>query len=376
MAPPARRLHNAQMRRAALVLLLLAGCVKAPPRKKEEPPLPPKEQVLRLLHRAYRALEAADGEKLTPLFAPDVTAIGLGPSELYTDRDTLIDRVSQQLLPLGLRGDTLRVVESHAQVALAPGELSGWVWDLPRVEHERRGEARVWQPRLTAHVVRDFERWRIDALHVSVGVPDAQLWAADGARRFVPPAELKDERGAESEILIGLTRRLLEDVGVKVERISDADEVLLVGTDPGELFIGGKRFKELVRPSLAAIRRSGYSTKIEGALRARLADDKKTGWVAANVVLRRTVGKKTQEATPFRALWILAEEKGVWNLVSEHLSLALKEEQREPATAEEQKNLAATLAASRPAEPPPPKGDKPERGKKDKPDKDEPIKPW
>jgi len=375
VAPLAPGLHNAPMRRAVLILLVLAGCVKAPPKKKHEeaPPLPPREQVLKLLETAYAAIEAADGDKLKPLFAADVTAFGLGPSELYTDRDTLIEKVSQQLLPIGLRGDKVHVVESHAQAALAKGELSGWVWDLPKIEHERRGESTVWQPRITAHVVRDFDGWRIDALHVSVGVPDAKLWAADGARRFVPPADVKDDRGPDSEQLIGLTKRLLEDVAVKVERISDAGEVLLVGTDPGELFIGGKRFKDLVRPSLPAIKKSGYSTKLEGPLRSRLADDKKTGWVAANVVLRRTVGKKAQEATPFRVLWLFAEENGVWNLVSEHQSLALKEEQREPATDEEQKNLTATLAVSKPAEPPPAK-DKP--GKSEKSDKDEPIKPW
>lgn len=374
VAPPAPRLHNAPMRRAALSLLVLAGCVKAPPPKQEAPPLPPKEQVLKLLERGYAALEAADGEQLRALFTRDVTAFGLGPSELYTDRDALLERVSQALLPIGLRGDKVRVVASHAQAALAPGELSGWLWDLPRLEHERRGETSVWQPRLTAHVVRDFDGWRIDALHVSVGVPDAQLWAADGARRFVPPVDVPEGRGADSEQLIGLTRRLLEDVGVKVERISDADEVLLVGTDPGELFIGGRRFKDLVRPSLPAIKKSGYSTRLEGPLRSRLADDKKTGWVAANVVLRRAVGRKTQEATPFRALWIFAEEQGVWNLVSEHQSLALKEEQREPATEEQQRVLAAALAASKPAEPAPAK-EPATKGKKDKGD-DEPLKPW
>ncbi len=93
--------------------------------------------------------------------------------------------------------------------------------------------------------------------------------------------------------------------------------------------MGGKAFKDLVTPQLAQIKKSNtFVYKIEGGPRAKLAAGSKSGWVAATVTLRVGEGKKARTLVPFRALWIYADEKGVWNLVSDHQSLGLKAEQR------------------------------------------------
>ena len=72
---------------------------------------------------------------------------------------------------------------------------------------------------------------------------------------------------------------MLDDIAVKVERTSDADEVVLIGTDPTDVFEGGAKFKQLARPKLPELKRAAFTLKIEDGPRARLAPDHQSAWV-------------------------------------------------------------------------------------------------
>lgn len=322
------------LRLAALVLL--AGCPKAPPKKVAPPPPPPDPaaEVRELVKFVYTTLETGDPDPLKPIVAPNVMAYGLAPSDTYAASDPLINFLRQELLSIGLETEVLRIRSGRIDVGVADSGQSAWFWDLPRVEHEKKGKSKAttWLARVTGHAIKSDGQWVIDAVHVSLGVPDERIYAADAARKYLPPADVLAERGKDSDELVGLARRILDEVVVKVDRTSDRTEVVLLGTGPGELFEGGKAFKDLVRPQLAGLKKkSEFSYKVDGPIRSRLAPGLGTGWVAANVVLRIGTGKKQQVLPPFRVLWVFAEEKGLWNLVSEHQSLALKQEMRSPA---------------------------------------------
>jgi hypothetical protein len=326
-----------------LTLILLAsglvGCAKPPPPKRVVAPrvVDPQDAVKKLVADAYSAVQAGEADELEELFTADAMVFGLGPSDTFNFRDTLVDRARQELLPIGLGGGRLEISESRVTVGLGNGETSAWLYDLPKVTVTHQGVESTWLPRITGHAVKEGDRWRFDALHLSLAVSDALLAKPDAGRLLLAPAAVADERGPDADQLIGLTRRLVEDMGVKVDRASERPGFVLVGTSPVELFEGGKTFKELVRPQLAAIRKGGFSWKLEGPLRARLAPDHQTGWAAGVLVMRVGSGKKVQTYPPFRALWIFADEGGVWNLVSEHQSLAVKVDLREPADAEQLK---------------------------------------
>lgn len=327
-----------------VAVAVLSSCAKAPPPKKvvEAPrPVDPQEAVKALVADVYEALQAGDANKFEALFTADAMVFGLGPSDTWNFRDTLIDRARQELLPLGFGGDTLAIASSRTEVGLGNGETSAWFYDLPKVTATHKGEDSEWLPRITGHAVKDGNRWRVDALHVSLAVSDALLSKPDANRLLLPPAPVADERGADTEQVVGLTRRLVEDMGVKVDHASERPGFVLVGTSPVELFEGGKTFKDLVRPQLSAIKKGGYAWKLDGPIRVRLAPDHQTGWAAGVLVLRIGTGKKAQVLPPFRALWVFANEDGVWNMVSEHQSLAVKEDLREPADAEQLKSWQA-----------------------------------
>lgn len=346
---------------------LLCACAKAPPPKKLTPPKPkdPAELVADLLHRAYGAVESKDSDALTEVFEPDAMIFGLSPADTFNSRQAFMDTATKELQAFQLSGDSLAFSESHPEVGLADGAQSGWLDDFPKAVLTSSGTPSTWLPRITAHAVKTPEGWRFDAMHLSLGVPDAKTFAPDGARKYLPPFAIEGERGKDSEQVIGLTKRMLEDIVVKVERISDRDEVLLLGTDPGDVYAPGKKFKDLVKPRLHELKKGYVPVKLDGPLRSKLAPDGKTGWVAANIVVKTNTGKKVQTLPVFRSLWIFDNESEVWDIVSEHQSLALKPEQRDPATADELKAREQRRAEAKPATKSTPAPAKPSKAKDD-----------
>lgn len=334
------------MRRLFALSLVLScfGCVTAKPKPKPEPEpvLQPAEVVRQTIESAFKAVEQGDGDKLETLFTDDALVLGLGPSDTWTGGTVIGDRSRQALLPIGLAGDTVKFEDSRIVVGLTDGDDAAWAFDLPKVTTTHKGKSDVWLPRITMHLVRVFEKWKIDALHVSLAVPDALVFAPDATKKLVAPADVTNDRSPDSDQLVGVARRSLDDYGVKLDRTSERAEFVQLGTSAAEVFIGGKAFKDLIKPQLGAIKKAGYTWKVDGNLRVKLAPNGRSGWAAAIVVQRSGSGKKAQTFPAFRYLWTLVEEGGVWNISSEHQSLAVKEDLRDPATDEQLKTWQAT----------------------------------
>ncbi|MBL8952417.1 MAG: hypothetical protein JNK82_16675 [Myxococcaceae bacterium] len=334
-------------------LLLAALCEKPPPPKPPPPPPDPKAELTAKLDELYKALELQEPERLNEVLTADVLAYGLGNRDTFTNRDEIVESVRTELIPYGLRGDQFKRVTTSPHVQLAPGELSGWFYDFARFEQVRSGKAsKFWKVRITGHAIFDAplkleggirspkdneegpapkNHWRVDALHVSFGYPDTELYAPDAAKKLKAPETAGADKPSGTEELVGLTRRMLDDIAVKVERTSESTQAVLIGTDPGDVFEGGGKFKELARPRLPELKKAAFTLKIEDGPRARMAQDGKSGWVSGVVVLRLGKPPKQQVLPAFRALWIFAVEKDLWSLVSEHQSLGLPVDLRKPA---------------------------------------------
>ena len=354
-----------------LIPLALLGCPKPPPKVVEQKVIDPVEAAREVMQKLYESVESGNADLLEPLFTEDALIFGLGPSDTWQGGTVITDRARQTLLPIGLAGDEVKIETSAVVIGMADAEYSAWAFDLPKVTTQHKGKSETWLPRVTAHLVRDGDRWRIDALHLSLAVPDALVFAPDAAKRLLAPADVTNERSPDAEQVIGLVKRSLEDYGVKVDRTSERAEFVQLGTSQPEVFIGGKAFKDLIKPQLGAIKKAGYSWKLDGNLRVKLAPGGKSGWAAAVVVQRQGSGKKMQVFPAFRVLWTLVEEAGVWNISSEHQSLAVKEDLRDAANEEQLKTwkisletaekTAAKSKSSKPAPAPqkkdPPKGE-------------------
>lgn len=318
------------------------GCPKPPPQVVEVKVIDPFEAATAVIPRLYAGVSAGDADQLEPLFTADALVFGLGPSDTWQGGTVVGDRIRQAMLPIGLSGDTVKVEDSRPVVALSPGEQSAWAFDLPKVTTTHKGKAEVWIPRVTLHLEREGDTWRIDALHLSLPVSDQLVFGPDANKTLLAPADVSNERsGTDADQLVGLVRRALEDYGVKLDRTCERAEFVQVGTSAAEVLIGGKSFKELLRPQLGAIKKT-YSWKLEGNLRVKVAAGAKSGWAAGLVVQRQGTGKRQQTLPTFRVLWTLVQEGGVWNISSEHQSLAVKEDLREAANDEQLKTWKAT----------------------------------
>ena len=345
------------MRRALLLLsFCLVACPKAPPPKPApEKPLPPDEAVKALFDKAYRGLEKGDADRFDGLFSEDALVFGLGPADTWTGGANVVTNLRQQLLPIGLSGDALEIESSQLVVGLGRGDDTAWAFDLPKVRTTHQGTRSTWLPRVTAHLVREGDRWRIDALHVSLSVPDALVSAPDASKKLLAPVDVPADRSPGAEELVGLVRRSLEDYAVKVQRTSEHPEFIQFGTSGAEVFVDGAQFKKLLTPQLGAIKKAGYAWKLDGNLRVSLSPTHDSGWAAAVVGQKVGTGKKAQTYPPFRFLWTFQHEGDFWNITSEHQSLAVKEELRAPATKEELEiwaQVKSQLAVSRKASAP------------------------
>lgn len=347
------------MRRALVVASVLAACASAPKPEVDEGKATsddglernssvgpirggrresgqgPEAEVRATVEKLYRALEALEPEQLETLLTPEAVGLGLGPGDFFTSRPALIEEVRQQLVAVGLRGDTLTVKHSQLEVGVAKNGRSAWFHDWPVVERSRGGKTVKYRPRVTGHVVAEGVGYQIDALQVSLPVPNGVLFAKDADAKLGRPRDPPALKGEGSAPLLELTQKLLDDLKVKVDRTADGAEVVLVGTDASEVFIGGAQFKKLARPLVGQAKKSGFSYRFESGLRSKLAGGGASGWVLGNVVLTVGQGRAGRELVPFRSLWVFAKGEKGFQLVSEHQSVGLKPELREPATAPE-----------------------------------------
>ena len=327
--------------RAALTCLcaLWFACAKPPKPVKIVPP-EPTDPVRAVLTRAYSALERGEVDELASAFAPTVVAFGPAPGDTLAGRDPLSDELRRRMMPLTLTGGQLKVRQSAPKIGLSPKETSAWLWDLPAIEVLKEGKApALYKVRLTAHLVKDPGGWAVDAAHLSMGILDDDLFKPTAPKTLGLPREVPDEMGPGSEPLLELLTLVLKDPAAKIERTSDRDEVVLIGTGPTELFEGGKKFKAFGRSMLPQLKKAVVKLKVDGATTSRLAPDGETGFIATNLSMTLGAGKKAQTLPPFRSLWVFLKEKDEWAVVEDHESSGLpqalwtKEEPAAPDTA-------------------------------------------
>lgn len=315
-----------------LLLASLGACARAPKREAPPPPPPtPEDSLRRRVHEAYVALERLELERWQDLLSADLVFFGLGPRDVCTDRDDCIERARQMMVPIGLSGASLVAEKSDVKVGLAPNGKSAWLWDF--ATFALRADDRVksrWKVRLTAHAFQSGGEWVFDAVHLSLGLPNEALHRPSVQDELDPPTELDQDLPPAGAELAVLLQRFFKDQRLKIEHVSDGDAVVLVGTDPSEVFTGGKAFKDWARPLLPQLEKAAFSLKTKGGVRARVAPGGETGWVATHVSLTEGTGKKAVTLPPFRGLFVFAHEAEGWRLVVDHQSVGLPEKVRRP----------------------------------------------
>ena len=288
--------------------------------------------IAEVMRQLYGALEQGDAGSLESLITDDAFVFGLEPADTWQGAMVVGERLKQKWSLLRQAGVELRVEDSLVRVGLDSTGQAGWAFDLPRVTALRQGRSTQWIPRVSAHLIAQDGAFRIDALHISLPVPDEIVLAPAASKRLLAPADVAQQIAPEAEQLATVVQQSLEDFGGKIERVIARDEFVQMGTAAAEIFVGGREFKRMIRPQLPSIRRAGYQWQLEGNLRVKLAPDRKSGWAAAVVLQSSQEGKTQKSYPPMRFFWTWVLEDAGWKLSSEHQSLPLPIDKASPAS--------------------------------------------
>ena len=196
---------------------------------------------------------------------------------------------------------------------LAVGGRSGWGWALAQ---DVAGPWPAQVLRASVAVARDHERWRAVHLHVSFGLPNEQL--EEYRQRAAAAGAVRRRRERRRTDLV---RLLKASLGVqRLSLIADRPDVVVIGTDPEEVYEGAATYRAAVEPILAQAKEleSVMQCEFPGGLRAALTPDRTTGFVAGNVVA--AFGE--QSLPPFRLGWVFTRLDDVFRLVCDHHSAA------------------------------------------------------
>jgi hypothetical protein len=242
--------------------------------------------------------------------AEGIVAIGTGPDDVFVGREALragLDRIPPAI-PGHVDTGTLSV-----RAGLSAGGRSGWGWALGALS-PRAGARRFF--RLSVATAREQDGWHAVHLHASYGLPNEQV--ADYGRLISPLAPVGDRIHEDAA---GLPPLLKANMGAgRLTVLADRPDVVVIGTDPNEIFEGATAYRETFEPMLPQIEQLEQTMRLEfpGGLTSELTPDGETGFVAGNVIAN--FGDDSLPA--FRMAWVFTRVDGAFRLVCDHHSAA------------------------------------------------------
>jgi hypothetical protein len=206
-------------------------------------------------------------------------------------------------------------VQKARFVAAADGK-SAWMFAQLRVMEYNPGDGPgFWVSyRVTELVAEKDGAWKLVACYWSVGDPDAAVakrYAEAGAvDAKVLADEAADHGDAELAALVGgaMREQRLADL------IAERDDVVVVGSAPRELVVGGKKWKR----ALAAWKDKLH---VVGGVRAEVAPGGTTGWALVTFSIDKQKKGKAY-GVPFRVFFVLEKDAAGWQVVQAHLAVA------------------------------------------------------
>jgi hypothetical protein len=245
-----------------------------------------------------------------------VALIGVTPADVVVGRrppDAARDRRLYRVL-----GPTL--LSKNLDVHLSIDGSVGWTFDEMSYRVPYQGRTASIPIRSTELYLRDFDRWVLVMQHQSyaVSIDDLRTLASSGAleapKRFPSRALEKGSRD-----LIALVGRLHNESGP----IARGDGVLVLLPDRDHELRGVDAAQA---SSLAALFGAGSTVGLRD-YRIAFAKDGRVAWMAANLVVRTSVGEGSAASVDIGLRGTYVFEKGAagWEVVQMHISAAVPE---------------------------------------------------
>ena len=146
--------------------------------------------------------------------------------------------------------------------------------------------------------------------HLGANLTDKKL--AEAVKRGAAPGEVAANVAADAKPAVDLAQKTLGDPKAFAATVSDRADVVLLGSDAPEIYVGGAK----VRSTLQAW---GIAFKVRDGISAGVTASKTVAWVAANV---DATAKGAKTATPYRVTLIYEKQGADWKLVAAQFSFA------------------------------------------------------
>ncbi|MGE5181604.1 MAG: nuclear transport factor 2 family protein [Acidobacteriota bacterium] len=218
--------------------------------------------------------------KATPRFVFDLGGFEVAP-ESYRSTSPGIASLSKQVVARAIEGKEAWIAADVTYSAPCPMD-----------DCSKRRE-----PDTYGHITILFDAGKPVAWH--------HAYAVQGAPRSAPAA-IPDHVDAGAAEVVKKLRATIGDPKAFARTVSQRNDVVLFGSEPGERTVGGNQ----VRAQLA---RWNLGFKVRDGVQAGVTSSKKVAWVAANLDARKPGDKR---ATAYRALFVYEKHDDTgWDVV-------------------------------------------------------------
>lgn len=207
-------------------------------------------------------------------------------------------------------------VKQSRFVAAADGK-SVWIFAQLRVMEYNPGTGPgFWVGyRVTELVAEKDGAWKLVAGNWTSGVADAEVnkrYAAEAAEAQ-PDGLVEGDADRGDATLAALVGDALRGQRL-ADLVSDRADLVVVGSAPKELVLGGKKWKGAL---------AGWKNKLHlvGGVRAELAPSGTTGWAVATFTIDKQARGKAYRI-PFHLFVVLEKGAAGWQVVQAHLAVA------------------------------------------------------
>ena len=287
-----------------------------------EPPEVPREVLAHDLEATvienYAHLSLGNFSAFRDGLSPDeaVSLLGVTPSDVVVGRRPAAAARDRRLYRV--LGPTL--LSKNLDVHLSEDGFVGWTFDEMSYRVPYQGRTASIPIRSTELYVRDFDRWVLVMQHQSfaVSIDDLRSLAGSGVleepKRFPSRALARSSRD-----LIALVGRLHNGSGP----IAQGEGVLVLLPDRDHEVRGSDAAQT---SSLAALFGAGTTVGLRD-YRIGVAKGGRVAWMAANLVVRISVGDKSDGGVDIglRGTYVFQLAAGGWEVVQMHISAAVPE---------------------------------------------------
>lgn len=291
--------------------LVLTGCDRKPSATDPAVQAAIRDSITAFLAARYSAFEKGSWDVWSGQMADDVFLVAADPGRALTGRDSIRTAMQADYAPALAAGLTMRIVPDTQLIWLADsGTVAAVTSDLDYdiTIQDRHIPLKL---RATTLMGRDSSGWKVLVEHYSRMLPYDSLFNALVSRRVQAPASMGLQVRSEAGELMNLFRKDMRDLS-KMPLSPDA-----VVVTPGEIVQG----EDAVRRALTAwLGPPGNATESNTGMRAALAPDARTGWVATTLYVPIFAGPESSVA-PIRVLLIYHIAGDHWEVVRGHFSV-------------------------------------------------------